>query len=326
MSKDIWVVVETLRGEVLENTYTMLAAGRVLADASQGKLIAVLLGSKAEKLAGTLAVADGVTYVDDAALAEFTPDAYERTIAGLVKQAAPRAVLMGHSSMGMDVASGVSIELGLPLVSACQTLSAPDGRPRFVAVTCGGKVLAEGELPEPSCLVTMVPGGHKPQDGRKDGSPAVARVEPPVALGGVRVKLKGYVEPEAGDVDIAKESILVSVGRGIGQKDNIALAQELADALGGAVCASRPIVDQGWLPTTRLVGKSGKSVKPRLYLALGISGAPEHHEGMSEAECIVAVNTDEKAPILDFAQYGAMVDALKLLPALTARVKQAKGG
>jgi electron transfer flavoprotein alpha subunit len=256
MSKDIWVVVETLRGEVLENTYTMLAAGRVLADASQGKLIAVLLGSKAEKLAGTLAVADGVTYVDDAALAEFTPDAYERTIAGLVKQAAPRAVLMGHSSMGMDVASGVSIELGLPLVSACQTLSAP----------------------------------------------------------------------EAGDVDIAKESILVSVGRGIGQKDNIALAQELADALGGAVCASRPIVDQGWLPTTRLVGKSGKSVKPRLYLALGISGAPEHHEGMSEAECIVAVNTDEKAPILDFAQYGATVDALKLLPALTARVKQAKGG
>ena len=154
----------------------------------------------------------------------------------------------------------------------------------------------------------------------------MARVEPPVPLDGLKIKLKGYIEPEAGGIDITKESILVSVGRGIGQQDNLKLAEELAAALGGAVSASRPIVDQGWLPTSRLVGKSGKSVKPRLYLALGISGAPEHHEGMSDAECIVAVNTDEKAPILDYAQYGVMVDALKLMPVLTARVKQAKGG
>lgn len=323
MSKDVWVVVESLRGEVLENTYTMLAAGRTLADGLGGKLTALLLGSKAEGLAGTLGVADGVTYVDHPALADFTPDAYRRTISALVKEAAPRAVLMGHSSMGMDVASGISIDLGLPLVSACQTLSATAG---FVSVTCGGKVLAEGKLPDPACLITLVPGGHKPQDGRKDTAPAVARVQPPVPLDDLKTKLKGYIEPEAGGIDITKESILVSVGRGIGQQDNLKLAEELAAALGGAVSASRPIVDQGWLPTSRLVGKSGKSVKPRLYLALGISGAPEHHEGMSDAECIVAVNTDEKAPILDYAQYGVMEDALKLMPVLTARVKQAKGG
>jgi electron transfer flavoprotein alpha subunit len=326
MSKDVWVVVETLRGEVLEITYTMLAAGRVLADGLGGKLTAVLAGSDATGLAGTLGAADNVTYVDHPALADFTPDAYRRTIVGLARGAPPRAMLLGHSSMGMDLAGGISVELSAPLVSACQTLGMEAGRPRYVSLSCGGKVLAEGELPEPTCLITLVPGGHKPQDGRKQGAPPVTQVAPPVALDDLRVKLKGYVEPETGDVDITKESILASVGRGIGQRDNIALAEELAAALGGAVSSSRPVVDQGWLPSSRLVGKSGHSVKPRLYLALGISGAPEHAEGMRDAECIVAINTDEKAPIFDFAQYGAMVDVLKLMPLLTEKIKQARGG
>jgi len=325
MSKDVWVVVETLRGEVLEITYTMLAAGRGLADGLGGRLTAVLLGHNAVPLASTLGVADSVTYVDHAAVADFTPDAYQRTIAGLAKGAAPRAVLLGHSSMGMDVACGIGIELGTPVIAACQTLDVKAGKPRYVSLTCGGKVLAEGELPEPTCLVTMVPGGYKPQDGKKEGAPEVTRVAPPTALDDLKVRLKGYIEPEAGDVDITKESILASVGRGIQQRDNLKLAEELAATLGGAVSASRPVVDQGWLPTSRLVGKSGKSVKPRLYLALGISGAPEHAEGIRDAECIVAVNTDEKAPIFDFAQYGATVDVLKLLPVLTAKIKQAKG-
>lgn len=325
MSQDVWVVVETLRGEVLEITYTMLAAGRALADRLGGGLTALLLGDNAEGLASTLGAADSVTYVDHAALADFTPDAYQRTIAGLVKGAAPRAVLLGHSSMGMDVACGLGIELGIPLIASCQTLDVDAGKPRYVSQTCGGKVLAEGELPEPACLVTMVPGGYKPQDGRKEGAPKVTRVAPPTALDDLKVKLKGYVEPEAGDVDITKEPILASVGRGIQQRDNLKLAEELAATLGGAVSASRPVVDQGWLPTSRLVGKSGKSVKPRLYLALGISGAPEHVEGMLGAECVIAINTDEKAPIFDFAQYGATVDVLKLLPVLTEKIKRAKG-
>lgn len=325
MSKDVWVVAETVRGEVMEITYTMLAAGRGLADKLGGSLTAVLLGHNAEGLAGTLGVADGVIYVDHAALAEFTPDAYRRTIAGLVKGAAPRAVLLGHSSMGMDVACGIGIELGSPLIASCQTLDIEAGKSHYVSLTCGGKVLAEGELPEPSCLVTMVPGGYKPKDGRKEGAPKVTRVAPPTALDDLKVKLKGYIEPETGDVDITSQSVLASVGRGIGPRDNLKLAEELAAALGGAVSASRPVVDQGWLPTSRLVGKSGKSVKPRLYLALGISGAPEHTEGMRDAECVIAVNTDEKAPIFDIAQYGTTVDVVKLLPVLTGKIKQAKG-
>ncbi len=132
--------------------------------------------------------------------------------------------------------------------------------------------------------------------------------------------------PDTTDVDITQQDVLVAVGRGIQQQENIELAEELAQALGGAVCASRPIVDQNWLPTTRQVGKSGMIVKPKVYFALGISGAPEHQEGMKGADLIIAVNTDPRAPIFDVAQYGAEIDVLDLLPALTEAVRAGKGG
>jgi len=326
MSQDVWVTVETLRGEVLEISDTLLAAGRVLADGLGSKLIALLLGHNAEGLARTLGAADRVVYVDHAVLADFTPDAYRRTIAGVVEGPAPRVVLFGHTSMGMDVACGVSHDLGAPLVTSCQTVKVKDSQPWYVSLTCGGKIVAEGEMPGPTCIVTMIPGGYKPEAGRREGAPEVSRVAPPTTLGDLRVSLKGYVEPPAGDVDLTKESILVGVGRGIQQRDNLKPAEELAAVLGGVVAATRPIVDQGWLPTSRLVGKSGKTVKPRLYLALGISGAPEHVEGIRDAALIVAINTDEKAPIYDLAHFGAAVDVSKLLPILTEKIKAAKGG
>jgi len=327
MSQDVWVVVETLRGEVLDITYTLLAAGRVLADGLGSKLTALLLGHNAEGWANTLGAADSVIYVDHAALADFTPDAYRKTIAGVIKEPTPRIVLFGHTSMGMDVACGVSLDLDAPLVTSCQTVRVKDGQPWYVSLTCGGKIVAEGEMPGPTCAVTMIPGGYKPEAGRAamSGAPPVTKTQPPTALDDLRVGFKGYIEPPAGDVDIAKAPLLVSVGRGMQQQDHLKLAEELAAVLGGSVSASRPIVDQGWLPSSRLVGKSGKTVKPRLYLALGISGAPEHAEGMRDAELIVAVNTDEKAPIYDIAHFGAAVDVLALLPALTEKIKAAKG-
>jgi len=328
MSQDVWVVVETLRGEVMEISYALLAAGRVLADGLSGQLTALLLGRDAEGLASTLGAANRVVYVDHAALADFTPDAYRRTVAGVIKEPAPRAVLLGHTSMGMDVACGVSLDLGAPLVTACQTVRVKDGQPWYVSLICGGKIIAEGEMPGPTCVVTMIPGGYKPEAGRAPapGAPEVTKAPPPTALDDLRVDLKGYIEPAAGDVDITKVPLLVSVGRGIQQQENLRHAEALAAALGAPVSASRPIVDQGWLPTSRLVGKSGKTVKPKLYLALGISGAPEHAEGMRDAELIVAVNTDRKAPIFDIAHFGAAVDALELLPVLTEKIKQAAGG
>ena len=319
MSQDIFVVVEHLRGQIADISYVMLAGARQLAQSTGGKVVAVLLGHNAQGLANSLA-ADGVLYIDHPALAEFTSDAYQIALADVIKEQSPRAVIFGHSSIGMDIASGLSAKLGVPIVSSCRNFTA-DGK--FVSQICGGKIMVEGDLSAPTTLMTMVPGGYKAEQGQSAQPAAVTTIAVP-ALDGIRISLKQYIEPDTSDVDISKEAVLVSVGRGIQNKDNIGLANELAEALGCAVSASRPVVDQGWMPTTRLVGKSGKRVKPKVYLALGISGAPEHVEGMSDSQVIIAVNTDSNAPIYNIAKYGTTVDMFDLLPALTDKVKQAK--
>jgi electron transfer flavoprotein alpha subunit len=321
MSQDIFVLVEHLRGGVADISYVMLAAARTLAQSSGGKVAAILLGKDAQKLAGNLA-ADKVLYADHPALAEFTSEAYQVTLAKLIEEQSPRAVLFGHTTIGADVAGWLSAKLSLPLVSSCINFSS---EAKFISQICGGKIMAEGDLPSPTALVTVLPGGYKSEQGQSAQAPALESFAPP-ALDNLRVALKQYIEPEAGDVDISKSPFLIAVGRGIQTKDNIELADELAKATGGTVCASRPVVDQGWLPTTRLVGKSGKRVKPKVYLALGISGAPEHVEGMGESDVIVAVNTDPNAPIFNVAKYGATLDLLELVPQLTEKAKQAVAG
>lgn len=325
MSKEIYVVIEHLRGEVADISYVMLAAARVLAGGTGGEVVALLAGHDAKGLAADLA-ADRVLYVDHGELADFNPEAYVQVIAALVGEGAPRAVLFGETSIGADVAGRLSARLGLPLVSRCHGVRAGDGAPGFVSQICGGRIMAEGDLPGPTVLVTMVPGGFKPDDarrGRGDAPPAVEHVAAP-PLEGLRTRLKGYIEPDTGDVDISAEPVLVSIGRGVQNRDDIELVEELVDALGGVLCASRPVVDQGWLPTTRLVGRSGRSVKPKLYLALGLSGAPEHVEAITGSEVIIAVNIDPAAPIFDLARYGAELDMFDLLPALTEKVQEAK--
>jgi electron transfer flavoprotein alpha subunit len=317
MTGEIVVVVEALRGEVCEITYTMLAAGRQLADGLGTKLTALVLGQETDGLLGTLGVADRAVCVEHAALAEFNPEAYARVMAAAFEAHQPRLILFGNTAMGTDLACAVAQAFGLPIASTCKTFAVDGGAAQYTAVTCGGKLIATGPLPEPTAVVTVMPGGYRADDGRKDAAPAaVEKLAPPADVDGVRTTFKTYIEPPTGDVDIGKEAVLISVGRGIQNQDNLQLAERLASAVGGVVSASRPVVDQGWLPTTRLVGKSGKQVKPKLYLAIGISGAPEHMEGVPEADLMIAVNTDEQAPIFDMAHYGTTCDALELMPAL----------
>ena len=322
MDGTIYVLIEHLQGQVSEISYVMLAAGRAFAAEMGGDLVAILLGHEAQSLAADLA-ADRVLYMDHPALAEFTPEAYQMALAELIQAEKPRAVLMGDTSMGAEVAGVLSARLGLPLVSRCSAIYVKEGTPKFVSQICGGKIMAEGELPGPTVLLTMVPGDFKAEDGQID-QPAEVTSVPAPSLDELRITLKQYIEPEVGDVDIATEPILIAVGRGIQQEANLELAEELASALGGTVCASRPVVDQGWLPTSRLVGKSGKSVKPKIFLAIGISGAPEHVEAITGSETIIAINTDPAAPIFDIAKYGANVDLFELVPALTEQLQQAK--
>ncbi len=320
MNQDIFVVIEHLRGQVSDISYIMLAAARALAQSQGGRVLGILLGHNAQGLAKNLA-ADQVLYLDHPSLADFTSDAYQRALASLITEQAPRAVFFGNTSIGADLASFLSAHLELPLLHACHSVTSEG---KLISQICGGKIMTESDLANTMTLVTMIPGGFKSEEGQSEKPPEVTSMTTP-ALENLRVTLKEYIEPEVGDVDISKEPILIAVGRGIQNQDNIELAEGLAKALDGVVCASRPVVDQGWLPSTRLVGKSGKKVKPEIYLTLGISGAPEHIEGIVDSKLIIAINTDPSAPIFDVAQYGVEIDLFDLVEALTEKVGQAKG-
>lgn len=322
MNQDIYVIIEHLQEKVLDISYVMLAAARVLVQGTEGKVVAILLGHNAKPLTKDLN-ADSVNSIDSPLLLDFTPDAYLQALHPLLQGNPPRAMLLGHTSIGMDIANGLSEHFKYPIVSQCKNFLPADKTLKFTSQICAGKIMVEGDLPEPFAIVTMVPGGYKPEEGQSSKPPEVTEIPAP-EFEDIRIQLRQYIEPDAEDIDISKESILIAVGRGLQNQDDLELAEEIAQVIGGSVCASRPIVDQGWLPTTRLVGKSGLKVKPKLYLALGISGAPEHVEGMEASELIIAINTDSEAPIYNIAHYGVEADMLDLVSGLTEQIKQSK--
>lgn len=326
MNEDIFVLIEHLQDRVLDISYVLVAQARRLAEISGGQVKALLLGSGAAGPCGKDLAVDEVLSWDHPALAEFTAEAYLKVLAGLLAENSPRLVLFGDTTIGGETAGGLSCRLGLPLVSLCLSIRAEGANFQYKSQICAGKILVEGLLPaKTTVLVAMLPGEVKGEPGKSARPPTITAMPLPT-LDGLRVSVRQIIEPVAGDVDISKEALLISVGRGIQQKDNIEMAQELAEALGAVVTGSRPIVDQGWLPISRLVGRSGKAVRPKIYFALGISGASEHVEAITGSDMIVAINTDPAAPIFNLAKYGANVDVLDLLPVLTEQVRQAKGG
>jgi electron transfer flavoprotein alpha subunit len=324
MTSQIFVLIEHLQGNVTDISYMMIAAAREIASSTGDDVVGVLLGLDSGGLSESVAV-DRIHYIEHPALKDFTPEAYRNALAGLIEADPPRLLIMGETSIGADIAGGLSVQAGLPHISMCRRIQAEGEKLTFICQICGGKILAEGEIPGPTALVTMVPGDYKAEAGQSASAPPLEKFEAP-DLEDLRVKHVSYIEPEVGDVDISREPILIAVGRGIQQEMNLEYAQELAEVLEAAICASRPVVDQGWLESSRLVGKSGKRVTPKVYLSMGISGAPEHVEGIGDAELFIAINTDPQAPIFDVADYGAAIDLFELVPALTEKLKVAKGG
>lgn len=315
---DVWVIAEQLGGKLSKVTFELLGRARELA--LGGRVVVVLLGHGIKELTPELGAADAVILVEDETLANYTPETYRRVIAELARARNPRLIMVANTTMGMDLAPGLSAELGIPLVAYCKDLSVEDGQVIAVSQLYGGKVWVESILEGGKGLVSVLAGAFRADAGKKAGTPQVETVACP-ALGTPRIRFKSLLRPQTGDVDITKENILVSVGRGIQSQDNIPIVEELAKALGGALAASRPVVDNGWLPKTRQVGKSGMTVKPKLYIAVGISGAPEHLEGMREADLIIAINPDVGAPILDVAHYGVPADLFDIVPLLTEKIR-----
>jgi electron transfer flavoprotein alpha subunit len=323
MANAILVVGEQMRGELSDITFEMLGAGRKLADGLQAPLYAVLLGSQTAPLAAKLGLADKVFVAANPQLDMASVGTAAAALKALMEQQQIGLALIGGTNVSMGLGSVLSVRTGLPYVNYCRSLRTEDAAVVVSSQLFGGKILSDVRLPGGKGVVSIYPGAFQAEAGRSDRSTTVAPVD--LQAEPSTVVFKKYIEPEAGDVDITKQNVLVAVGRGIQAQDNVGLAEELAQILGGAVCASRPVIDQGWLPLTRQVGKSGMTVKPRLYLALGISGAPEHWEGMQASQCIIAVNTDANAPIFGGAHFGVVGDALELIPLLTDKVKARKG-
>jgi electron transfer flavoprotein alpha subunit len=321
MSQDIFVVAEHLKGKLADVTFEMLGKGKELARAKGANLVAVLLGNGVKNLVGEMGLADQVISVEHADLENFNPETYSTALAEVVKAKSPAVTLVANSSMGMDLAAALSVKANLPLVAYAIEVKVEDNSLVATSQLYGGKLNVESQFSAEGAVVSMLAGASPADKGRAAGSPAVEDFAAPVSLASAKVRFKKLIEPEGGDVDITTKEILVSVGRGIQNAENIPQMQELADALSAALSCSRPIVDSKWLPKTRQVGKSGVKVKPKFYLALGISGAPEHIEGMKDAELIIAINSDPNAPIFDYAHYGVVGDLFDIVPALTEKAK-----
>lgn len=305
MGNDIFVITDHMDGTVTDISFEMVGLAKELASGFGGQVVAVMLGSGVSDLAGGFA-SDSTLYVDDPALLHFNPEAFGKVVEALVKEKSPRLVMFGWTATGMDLAAWLAARIDVPCITNVRNMTIDGDNLVISSQLYGGKMMAEVSPEGGTAVVAMAAGSFPAETGQ--GSTSAEQLASPVALDGLKIRFVESVKPESTDVDITAQDKLISIGRGIGGKENIELAEELAEVLGATVSASRPVVDAGWLPRTRQVGKSGQKVKPKLYLMLGISGAPEHLEGMSGAELIIAVNTDKNAPIFNVAHYGSTAD------------------
>jgi electron transfer flavoprotein alpha subunit len=280
-------------------------------DAAGGRLVVAVIGADADRFGATLG-AEGVDEVLTVAapVEQFEAHVWQRALEGLIESEAPSLVLLGHTIDSLGFAPAVAARRGLGFAADVVAVGWSDG-PHARRGAYGDKLQAELEFPGKSCtLLTVRPGIFPVATAPGESVPARA-VQ--VDLEGVaRTEHVEFVEVSAGDVDITKADFLLSIGRGIEDKDNIPRFEKLAERFGATLSVSRPLVDAGWMPGARQVGQSGKTVKPRVYLALGISGAVQHLAGMRTAETIIAVNSDPEAPIFGVAHYGAVADLFEV--------------
>jgi electron transfer flavoprotein alpha subunit len=293
----------------------LLAFARPLADALGGRVVALAPG-----LDAALEAADVVLEVAHPALSPYLPEAHQAVLAAAIREHAPELVLVENTTSGYDLGAAAAAATGLPFVGYCLEVTTAGAEAEAVSALYGGQLHATVQTTLPAVLaVDSVALTH---DADAGGPPQRVPLPPPPELDGLRTTyVSSVAAPQHDGVDLGFADRIVCVGRGIGGAENIEVVQELADALGAEVGASRPVIDSGWLPKARQIGKSGAHVRPKLYIGLGVSGAPEHVEGMHEAELIIAVNSDPGAAIFNVAHYGVVADLFDVVDELIESVE-----
>ncbi len=325
MSNEIWVVIEKARHDenIAAISRQLLGKGRELADANGAQLGAVVLGSGVGNLADRAFAygADKAYVVDDAALAQYTTDGFVGAAAALAQQYAPALILTGATFQMRDFSAALAAELGAGLAIDTTNVTIEGDQISALRPSHGGNVINTIAFGSAHPAIVAVRKQVFPEAAEQAGrSGELIQVLMP----GVEIRTKvTNVAAKQGAVNLADAAIIVSGGRGLGNADNyFKLIPPLAEALGGAYGASRAIVDAGWIPYEHQVGQTGKTVSPKLYLAVGISGAIQHLAGMRTSRTIVAINKDADAPIFRVASYGVVGDASEIVPLLTEEIKQ----
>ena len=309
----VLAITEHRRGELRDVSYEVITAGRELADELGGELHLGVISGDVDSFADDVNRdgVDAIHTVDHGE--EFNHDVYAQAIPQLYETSGADVLLMPNTVNGLDYAPAVADDLDLPLLTDAIALDGGDVT-EVTREQYGGKVETTFDVDAEAYALTVRPAEWPRAEG--DGDAPVGAVDVDIDEDAIGSEVTGFEEVGGGDVDITEADVLVSVGRGIEDEENIVLIEELADTLGATLSSSRPIVDNGWLPKNRQVGQSGKVVTPDVYIAIGISGAVQHVAGMKGADTIVAINTDPSAPIYDLADYGIVDDLFDVVPEL----------
>jgi electron transfer flavoprotein alpha subunit len=325
MPNGILVFIEHRQGAINKTSFEAVAAAQQLGAGLGQEVSAVVLGADAGVAREVVGYKlSRVISVENPLLADYTSDAYADALEQVVRARDPQYVLLPHTYLVRDYAPKLAARFGKGLVSDCIRMKAEDGLVTFTRRIFLGKmdadVVAKGG---PPVFATFQSGAYRGDQAERGEGAEVESL--PVEVGEVRMRPEAPFQEVKQAVDLSKADVIVAIGRGIKSRENIALAEKLADALGGDIAASRPICDAGWLPIDRQIGSSGQTVAPKLYVALGISGAIQHLVGMKNSSTIVAVNKDPEAPIFDIADYGIVGDLFEVVPVLTEEIKKLKG-
>lgn len=321
MSREIWCTVEHRAGRVDPDSLQLLAAARKL----EGSAVALLCAADPDPLVPQIATyADRALVLLHPALAAFTPDGYAQAIVPAARERRPAALLTLHSHfLGRDLAPVLAARLGSGLISDAVDMEWRDGV-QAKRLVYRRKLVATQRCTTPGTQVVTCQRGAFVA-GEPGEAAAVETITPDIDAAAIRWTVGDFDEAEVKAGDITEAEIIVAAGRGVGSEENLEPVRQLAAALGGALAASRPIVDNGWLGRGLQVGSSGKTVRPRLYIALGISGAIQHVVGMRDSDVIVAVNKDPRAPIFEYADYGIVADLMEIVGPLTEAVRALRG-